>query len=142
MLTIEQQIELGIPPTAYGTRWYLTLFNYSIPFPAQLRVWDVFMLLGDTDLTPSPTILPRASSKPHNQQGTQDGNTGSGFGKGLDVLHATSAALIDGMRDIILESDFENAMKVLTSWVPIKDVELFMRVARAEWKVHHRKRVI
>lgn len=105
------------------------------------------MLLGDTDLTPSPTILPRPSSRPHNnhnQQGTQDENagTGSGFGKGLDVLHATSAALIDGMRDIILESDFENAMKVLTSWVPIKDVELFMRVARAEWKVHHRKRVL
>lgn len=101
------------------------------------------MLLGDTDLTPSPTIIPRPSSKPHhNQQETQDGDAGSGFGKGLDVLHATSAALIDGMRDIILESDFENAMKVLTSWVPIKDVELFMRVARAEWKVHHRKRVL
>lgn len=108
------------------------------------------MLLGDTDLTPSHSILPRPSSKSHHQQHhnhnhqePQDGNgEGSGFGKGLDVLHATSAALIDGMRDIILESDFENAMKVLTSWVPIKDVELFMRVARAEWKVHHRKRVL
>jgi hypothetical protein len=56
------------------------------------------------------------------------------------VLHATSAALIDGMRDIILESDFENGMKVLTSWVPIKDIEIFMRVAKAEWKVHRRKK--
>lgn len=64
----------------------------------------------------------------------------SSFGKGFDVLHATSAALIDGMREIILESDFENAMKVLTSWVPIRDVELFMRVAKAEWKVHRRKK--
>ena len=99
------------------------------------------MLLGDTDLTPSPSILPRPSSKPpHNQQGTQDAAAGSGFGKGLDVLHATSAALIDGMRDIILESDFENAMKVLTSWVPIKDIEMFMRVAKAEWKVHRRRK--
>ena len=44
------------------------------------------------------------------------------------------------MRDIILESDFENAMKVLTSWVPIKDIEMFMRVARAEWKVHCKKK--
>jgi hypothetical protein len=107
------------------------LFNYSIPFPAQLRVWDVFMLLGDADPTPSHSVLPLKGSK---QPQT------SGFGKGLDVLHATSAALIDGMREIILESDFENSMKVLTSWVPIKDIELFMRVAKAEWKVHHRKK--
>ncbi|KAI9884554.1 MAG: hypothetical protein M1823_003649 [Watsoniomyces obsoletus] len=77
--------DLGIDATAYGTRWYLTLFNYSIPFPAQLRVWDVFMLLGD-------------------------------------------------------ESDFENAMKVLTSWIPIKDEELFMRVVKAEWKCRRRRR--
>ncbi|PYH89466.1 RabGAP/TBC [Aspergillus ellipticus CBS 707.79] len=124
--------ELSIPPTAYGTRWYLTLFNYSIPFPAQLRVWDVFMLLGDAeDLT-----VPSSSGK-----GSKKEVHVSGFGNGLDVLHATSAALIDGMREIILESDFENTMKVLTSWVPIKDVELFMRVAKAEWKVHRRKKI-
>jgi hypothetical protein len=121
--------ELGIPPTAYGTRWYLTLFNYSIPFPAQLRVWDVFMLLGDAEDLPGKSV----------KTGTLDG---SAFGKGLDILHATSAALIDGMREIILESDFENAMKVLTSWVPIKDVELFMRVAKAEWKVHRRNKTL
>lgn len=129
------QTELGIPPTAYGTRWYLTLFNYSIPFPAQLRVWDVFMLLGDAgDISAS---RPPTSTVP---QPDQIQPSASPFGKSLDVLHATSAALIDGMRDIIMDSDFENAMKVLTSWVPIKDVELFMRVARAEWKVHHRKK--
>ena len=55
------------------------------------------------------------------------------------ALHATSAALIDGMRDILLDSDFENTMKVLTSWIPIKDEDLFMRVAKAEWKIHKRK---
>lgn len=128
--------ELGIPPTSYGTRWYLTLFNYSIPFPAQLRVWDVFMLLGDAE-DPVTSRMHHKHSKP---KSTSHHSKTSTFGVGLDVLHATSAALIDGMRDIILESDFENAMKVLTSWVPIKDVELFMRVARAEWKVHHRKK--
>jgi hypothetical protein len=63
----------------------------------------------------------------------------STFGTTLDVLHATSAALIDGTRNILLESDFENAMKVLTSWVPIQDEDLFMRVAKAEWKMHRRK---
>ena len=119
--------EFGIPATAYGTRWYLTLFNYSIPFPAQLRVWDVFMLLGDAE---DPADRPQSS---HPKKTT------SPFGRSMDVLHATSAALIDGMREIILESDFEDAMKVLTSWIPIKDVELFMRVAKAEYKVHRKK---
>jgi hypothetical protein len=90
------------------------------------------MLLGDCD---GPISGPPTSS------GTgSNSRTKSSFGKGLDVLHATSAALIDGMREIILESDFENAMKVLTSWVPVKDIELFMRVARAEYKVHHHRK--
>ena len=110
--------EYNIDSTAYGTRWYLTLFNMSIPFPAQLRVWDVFMLLGDA--TPS-------SSK------------GAYGGADLDVLHATSAALIDAARDILLDSDFEVAMKVLTSFVPVKDEDLLMRVARAEWKMRKKR---
>ena len=113
--------ELNIEPTAYGTRWYLTLFNYSIPFPAQLRVWDVFMLLGDSDLSVAP-------------------NKERPFAGGLDVLHATSAALIDGTREILLDSDFENAMKVLTSWIPVKDEELLMKVTKAEWKLKRGKR--
>lgn len=110
--------ELGITSTAYGTRWYLTLFNMSVPFPAQLRVWDVFMLLGD-----ATTAV----------EGKDFG------GADLDVLHATSAAMIDATREIILDSDFENAMKVLTSFVPIKDEDLLMRVARAEWKMRKRR---
>ncbi|TGO07158.1 hypothetical protein BTUL_0317g00010 [Botrytis tulipae] len=113
--------ELGIEPTAYGTRWYLTLFNYSIPFPAQLRVWDVFMLLGDEDQS-----LPYSKERP--------------FAGGLDVIHATSAALIDGTRDILLDSDFESSMKVLTSWIPVKDEELLMKVTKAEWKLHRGKK--
>ncbi|KAJ5093075.1 hypothetical protein N7456_008936 [Penicillium angulare] len=129
--------EVGIPPTAYGTRWYLTLFNYSIPFPAQLRVWDVFMLLGDAEEHPGPSRPNTSSGRKKEQPPSLNLGT---FGQGLDVLHATSAALIDGMRDIILESDFENTMKVLTSWVPIKDIEMFMRVAKAEYKVHRRKK--
>lgn len=108
---------LGVTSTSYGTRWYLTLFNMSVPFPAQLRIWDVFMLLGD------------APSK----------DTGSFAGAELDVLHATSAALIDATRDIILDSDFENAMKVLTSFVPIKDEDLLMHVAKMEWRQRKKK---
>ncbi|KFY40995.1 hypothetical protein V495_05114 [Pseudogymnoascus sp. VKM F-4514 (FW-929)] len=66
--------ELDIGPTAYGTRWYLTLFNYSIPFASQLRVWDVFMLLGDSD----PSV-PATPERP--------------FQHGLDVLHACADEL-------------------------------------------------
>jgi hypothetical protein len=50
------------------------------------------------------------------------------------VLHATSAALIDATREILLDSDFENAMKVLTSWIPIRDEDMLLEVAKAEWK--------
>ncbi|KAL2422586.1 TBC domain-containing protein [Exophiala dermatitidis] len=159
--------QLGIPPTAYGTRWYLTLFNYTIPFPAQLRVWDVFMLLGDDNTTLSNSATPATSSgtattnthstshtpprndqfpshtgnndqpqQPDKQASAHNDDGSPSFGTTLDVLHATSAALIDGMRDILLESDFENAMKVLTSWIPIQDEDLLMRIAKAEWKMH------
>ena len=126
------QNDLNITPTAYGTRWYLTLFNYSIPFPAQLRVWDVFMLLGDPDAHPSPSF----TSHPTKSAPT----TNPTFNGGLDVLHAVSAALIDGTREILLDSDFENAMKVLTSWIPVKDEEMLMRVAKVEWKMRKRRK--
>jgi hypothetical protein len=113
--------ELGISSTAYGTRWYLTLFNMSVPFPAQLRVWDVFMLLGDL-----PSGAPPAAREAFG-------------GADLDVLHATSAALIDATRDIILDTDFEGAMKTLTSFVPVRDEDMLMRVAKAEYKMRKKR---
>lgn len=76
------------------------------------------MLLGDPDPGPTATV----------------------FGGGLDVLHATSAALIDGMKGILLRSDFEGSMKVLTSWIPVKDEELLMKMVKAEWKMRRRRR--
>ena len=79
------------------------------------------MLLGDTD--PSITAT-----------------EGRPFCGQLDIIHATSAALIDGTREILLDSDFENAMKVLTSWIPIKDEELLMKVAGAEYRMRRKKR--
>jgi len=111
----EQLDALGIASTAYGTKWYLTLFNYSIPFQAQLRVWDVFMLLGDGD-----------------------GAGGAGSGD-LDVLHATSAALLDGLQEMLLDSDFETAMKMLTSAVPLGREDVLMQVAKKEWKERRRR---
>jgi hypothetical protein len=74
------------------------------------------------------------------QTGESSKNTNTTNAKGLDVLHATSAALMHALRDVLLDSDFENAMKALTSWIPIKDEELLMKVARAEWRQHQRKK--
>ena len=86
------------------------------------------MLLGD----PEPTLpyLPQLS----------DGRSASINNGGLDILHAASTALIDGIREILLDSDFENSMKVLTSWIPIRDEELLMKVLKAEWKMHRRRK--
>ncbi|KAG8528316.1 uncharacterized protein KY384_007233 [Bacidia gigantensis] len=139
--------EYDITSTSYGTRWYLTLFNYSIPFPAQLRIWDVFMLLGDPDVpypSTSPPSKPNGNTnlngsafKANQVDGDEEGPRS--FHGGLDVLHACSAALIDGTKEILMDSDFENAMKVLTSWIPVRDEELLMNVARVEWKMKRRK---
>ncbi|KAI0541709.1 rab-GTPase-TBC domain-containing protein [Xylaria digitata] len=120
--------ELCIDPTAYATRWYLTLFNLSIPFPVQLRVWDVFMLLGS-----SPPEQPEGSS------GTGKEAEGYPSSKGLEILHATSLAIIDTLHATLVGSDFENAMKSLTSWVPIKDEQRFLEVVQIEWKKHQSK---
>ncbi|KAK1639559.1 TBC domain-containing protein [Colletotrichum phormii] len=114
--------ELCIDPTAYGTRWYLTLFNLSIPFAAQLRVWDVFLLLGE-----NPTDSPKVPESPVTMNG-------------IDILHSTSAALIHALRDVLLDSDFENAMKALTSWIPVKDEDILMKVTRAEWKARQKRK--
>ena len=134
---------LGVDPTAYGTRWYLTLFNLSIPFPAQLRVWDVFLLLGDSasgTLPTATTAKPGSSATNTSNTATNTTNPANTAKSGLDVLHATSAAVIEALREVLLDSDFENAMKALMSWIPIKDEDLLMKVTRAEWRTQQGKK--
>lgn len=157
--------DLCIDSTAYGTRWYLTLFNLSIPFPAQLRVWDIFLLLGDAATgelpveaaaantsapkvndnaklgsTTSPTPLQKEKATGTSKSTTATNKTSATPNSGLDVLHATSAALIQALREVLLDSDFENAMKALTAWIPVKDEDLLMKVTRAEWKTQLKRR--
>lgn len=132
------QSALGIDATAYGTRWYLTLFNLSIPFPAQLRVWDVFLLLGTNGSLTQGSAS--ASNQPTNSEASETPTASAPQPTGLDILHATSAALIQALREILIDSDFENAMKSLTSSIPIRDEDLLMRVSKAEWKSHQGKR--
>lgn len=114
-----------IDTTAYGTRWYLTLFNLSVPFPAQLRIWDVFLLLGDGSSATSEYRRPESKSSSSGE---------------YDVLHATSAALAQALREVLLDAEFENAMKALTSSIPVKDEDLLMKVVKAEYKQHHGKK--
>ncbi|KAG5971029.1 hypothetical protein E4U58_000327 [Claviceps cyperi] len=151
----EKLAELDIHTTAYGTKWYLTLFNLSIPFAAQLRVWDVFLLLGDTfkeapeSMPPPPTTGSSAktaskflAAAASSNKLTSAPTPTQGKASGLDILHAASAALIEALREVLLDSDFENAMKALTSWIPVKDEDLLMKVTKAEWKTHQgRKRI-
>lgn len=123
--------DLGVSSTVYGTRWYLTLFNLSIPFAAQLRVWDVFMLLGDAPLTKAHL---GTRGKVAQLKATRDAREDFG-GADLDVLHAVSAALLDATRDIVVQADFETAMKTLTSYIPVRDDDMFMSVAMEEYRL-------
>lgn len=166
---------LNIDATTYATRWYLTLFNLSVPFPAQLRIWDVFMLLGDADngglgglgsrlggLGSTSQLSTVLSTRPSTTATSATARgPGSQFEPGLSataiitanapvptaskanlaILHATSTALIDGLQEVLLDADFENAMKAVTSWVPIKNDELLMKVVHAEWKRHQKRKL-
>lgn len=76
------------------------------------------------------------TARPKTPVSTPAANNQAAAPRGLDILHATSAALIHALREVLLDSDFENAMKALTAWIPVKDEDLLMKVARAEWKLH------
>ncbi len=86
------------------------------------------MLLGS-----SPPELPEGTS------GTGKEVDEYPSSKGLEILHATSLAIIDTLQATLIDSDFENAMKSLTSWVPIKDEQRFLEVVQVEWKKHQSK---
>ncbi len=110
------------------------------------------MLLGDCPPEPvSPSPLPSITTATattttttdhtNNTESTQQQPQQAEYKatpppKGLDVLHATSAALIHALRDVLIDSDFENAMKALTAWIPVRDEDLLMKVANAEWRRH------
>lgn len=98
------------------------------------------MLLGDPDTPLPPIANPTTVDNGNATMTTTIQSNNTSLNGGLDVLHAVSAALIDGTREILLDSDFENAMKVLTSWIPVKDEEMLMRVARVEWKMRKRRK--
>jgi len=97
------------------------------------------MLMGECPPESSSTTGTPPSSRGGQRkaaEGSSSNSTKAALPLGLDILHATSAALIHALTDVLLDSDFENAMKALTAWIPVKDEDLLMKVARAEWRQH------
>lgn len=146
--------EHGVTTSAYGTKWYLTLFCYTLPYEVQLRVWDVYMLLGE------PSKKSRHQKKPKvvhvADNGSKKDGTKSKAVKEVkksalkdddeepvvevevpegqfDCLHAVSAALIDALQPTLLDTDFDAVMQALTSHIPIGKADVLMSVARREW---------
>lgn len=135
--TVRKQLEtLGIHASAWGPKWYLTLFNYVLPFPAQLRVWDVFILLGETSQSPqTPASINKSPAATSSLAYPTTAPSPTAFPKpNLNPLHAVSAAMLHALSDAIIDADFENAMGVLTAPVPVGKEDFLMKVARRCWK--------
>lgn len=90
------------------------------------------MLLGGTTLS--------ATGNPRDKEKAKEPEDDDMIFNGLDILHATAAALIDMHKDVIIGGDFENVMKGLTSFQDINDEDRFMHLVRAEWNMHRGKR--
>lgn len=95
------------------------------------------MLLGGTP----PTSSSSSSGKSKAKSKSADSETNAELTfDGLEILHATAAALIDMHKDVIIGGDFENVMKGLTSFQEVKDEDKFMNLVRAEWNMHKGKK--
>ena len=149
----EKLLELGVASSAFGTKWYLTLFCYTLPYEAQLRVWDVFMLLGcakEGALAGRGAGVRAGRKKGVAEAGLggeegaeedgEDEDEDSAVPEGqFDVLHAVAAALVDALQPTLLDTDFEGVMRALTSHVPVGRPDVLMRVARREWAEKERR---
>lgn len=93
----------------------------------------MFLLLGGV---PNPLGTSNAKEKEKVKDTTDEEFTFHG----LDIIHATAAALIDMHKDVIIGGDFENVMKGLTSFQDLRDEDKFMSLVRAEWNMHRVKR--
>ncbi|GAO51943.1 hypothetical protein G7K_6031-t1 [Saitoella complicata NRRL Y-17804] len=115
--------EKGVEPIGYATRWYLTLFSYTVGFRTQLRIWDVFML------GPAPPST-------HHQRKDAAGEGAGGREVTHPILQAVSLALMEEMveHQDLLHADFERAMRVLGGRLEVEDDEVLMRRVWGEWR--------
>lgn len=42
----EKLLRFHVHPSMYATQWFMTLFTYTLPFDAAVRVWDAFLCEG------------------------------------------------------------------------------------------------
>ncbi|EEB07958.1 GTPase activating protein [Schizosaccharomyces japonicus yFS275] len=95
--------DLGIEPSAFVTRWYLTIFHQCVPFHTQLRIWDVLLLMGsDADKT-------------------------------IRLLQAVALALLRGLEEVIMDTDFEGAMQALSGTIPVQNDNALMAHVKQYW---------
>lgn len=76
-------VQQKITSSSYATKWYLTLFSSTLPFEAQLRLWDIFFLRGiDMLILASVSIVYalRGEIGPGNTLETIQAKLGSGYG--------------------------------------------------------------
>ncbi|EMR11044.1 hypothetical protein PNEG_00641 [Pneumocystis murina B123] len=96
---------LGIDISTFTTKWYLTLFNNSLSFSTQLRIWDVFIWYDANEKNK------------------------------LEILHITAMSLILGMKDTLMKANFETAMRLLTSRIHVIDDDAFLNLIKSQWKL-------
>lgn len=94
------------------------------------------MLLGSSALS-SESSFGKDKQKAKGKQADQDEELTF---HGLDILHATAAALIDMHKDVILDADFENVMKSLTGFQQLNDENQFIHLVQAEWNERRKRR--
>jgi Rab-GTPase-TBC domain len=102
------QVSLSIDPPSYATRWYLTLFNYSLPFHTQLRVWDALMISDD-----GPAMLHA---------------TALALLNGLQGISFVVQVNVDRLK----ETDFEKAMRLITARIDVQNDDKLMHLVFKE----------
>ncbi|EPX72431.1 GTPase activating protein [Schizosaccharomyces octosporus yFS286] len=95
---------IGAEPSAFATRWYLTIFHQCVPFHTQLRIWDLLFLLGGNE------------------------------GQTIRLLQASSLALIRGMWDTLMDADFEIVMQALSGIIPIQNDDAYLARIQHYWQ--------
>lgn len=102
-----------ISSSAWGTKWFITLFVNTVPFSHQLRLWDVLWLEGrDAMIITSITILwsfKGASSIPNEE-------------------NLLMNVLVDLLSD--KTATFESILSLLSSYFVAEDEDAFMRFMR------------
>ncbi|EPY53998.1 GTPase activating protein [Schizosaccharomyces cryophilus OY26] len=95
---------IGAEPSAFATRWYLTIFHQCVPFHTQLRIWDLLFLLGGNE------------------------------GQTIRLLQASSLALVRGMWDTLMDADFEVVMQALSGVIPIRNDDAYLARIEHFWQ--------